>query len=426
MLFLRLALAAFGMALALNAYSQEPKKDVGYYLQQAAKSYREKNFSAYLENAKTVLKVRPAQPRYLYNAACAYALTGDHREAIALLGKIANMGLTYAPESDEDLASLRGTKEFQAVVDRFASNLKPVSHSSPAFTIDQKGLITESVAYDDKTKTYYVSSVHKRKVISVDSRGNVKDFSKPGDGLWSAMGLKSDSRRRHLWVATAAHAQMMDLEKGDDGRSGIFKYDLDTGKLLKRYLLPNLPQKHWLGDIVITRAGDVFATDSLNPQIYRISKKTDTLELFADVPPMISPQGLALTPDETSLFIADYSLGIFKLDLITKKLTELTAPGIATIGIDGMYFYKGDLIAIQNGTRPHRVVRFKLNKNLDAIGSFETLEANNPLFDEPTLGVIVKDTLFYIANSQWGAIDKNGALSQPDKLVEPLILKVKL
>jgi hypothetical protein len=410
----------------LNAFPQEPKKDVGHYLREAAKAHKEKNYPAYLENAKAALNLRPAQPRYLYNVACGYALIGDQRAAVALLGRIANMGLVYPVDTDGDLASLRGTRGFEAIVDKIASNKTLISRSSTAFMLDQKGLITESIAYDTKTHTYYISSVHKRKVVRVDSEGTVKDFSKPVDGLWSAMGIKADSKRRHLWVATAGHPQMIGFEKGEDGRSGIFKYDLDTGRLIKKYLLPNQPNKHWLGDVVITRSGDVFATDSLNPQIYRISKKTDKLELFAEMPPMVSPQGLALTPDEKSMFIADYSMGIFKLDLKTKKITELPAPQIATVGVDGMYFYNGSLIAIQNGTTPHRVVRFKLSKSLDAIENFETLEANNPLFDEPTLGVIVNDTLFYIANSQWGAIDKDGNLSQPEKLAYPLILKLKL
>ena len=413
-------------ACVLSTFSQEPNKDLPYYLLQARKAHQEKNYSAFLDNSRSALEMRPGHPRYLYNVACGYALTGDKSSALALLSRIANMGLAYDVESDDDLASLRETREFEAIAARFVSNRTPVNNSSTAFTIDQKGLITESIAFDTRTKTYYIGSVHKRKVISIDSRGNVKDVSKPEDGLWSAMGMKADSSRRHLWVATAAHAQMAGFEKAEDGRSGIFKYDLDTGRLLKKYLLPNGPQKHWLGDVIVTRSGDVYATDSLNPQIYRISKKTDTLELFADVPPMVSPQGLALTPDEKSLFVADYSMGVFKIDLQTKKVTELRDPQIATVGVDGMYFYNGDLIAIQNGTTPHRVVRFKLSKRLDAIESFETLEANNPLFDEPTLGVIVKDTLFYIANSQWGAIDRNGALSQPEKLTNPVILKLKL
>jgi hypothetical protein len=77
----------------------------------------------------------------------------------------------------------------------------------------------------------------------------------------------------------------------------------------------------------------------------------------------------------------------------------------------GMYFYKNSLIAIQNGIRPHRVVRFFLNKNFDGVERAEIIEANNPLFNEPTLGVLVQGTFYYVANSQWGSFNKTARFS---------------
>jgi hypothetical protein len=107
--------------------------------------------------------------------------------------------------------------------------------------------------------------------------------------------------------------------------------------------------------------------------------------------------------------------------------TQLSAgPAVALIGIDGLYFYRGSLIAIQNGTRPHRVVRISLSADLKRAEGLTILEANNPLFDEPTLGVVVRDDFYYVANSQWGAFDRAGLIASPEKLRETLILKTKL
>jgi hypothetical protein len=63
---------------------------------------------------------------------------------------------------------------------------------------------------------------------------------------------------------------------------------------------------------------------------------------------------------------------------------------------------------------------------MSRIERLETIEANNPLFDEPTLGVLVKDTFYLIANSQWGMIDEKGQLAPAEKLKEPVVLKIKL
>ena len=51
---------------------------------------------------------------------------------------------------------------------------------------------------------------------------------------------------------------------------------------------------------------------------------------------------------------------------------------------------------------------------------------NNPLFKEPTLGVVVKQDLFYVANSQWGSFDKGGVLWPIERLKEPVILRLHL
>ena len=56
----------------------------------------------------------------------------------------------------------------------------------------------------------------------------------------------------------------------------------------------------------------------------------------------------------------------------------------------------------------------------------EVLEANNPLFDEPTLGALVNEYFYFIANSQWGLVDDKAQLGPAEKLADPIILKIKL
>jgi len=406
---------------------QATQKDVRYYSQQAIKAYEEKNYAAYLENMRMAVSLRPNNPILLYNLAGAYALMGNRQESLAQLGRVAQMGMSYQPASDTDFTSVKDSEEFKNILKRFEANKSPVGHSTPAFNIHEKGLITEGLAYDAAEDSFYVSSVRARKILKVGRDGVAKDFAVERDGLWSAMGMKVDAKRRHLWVATAAVPQMMNYSKEEDGQSGVLKFDLRTGKLIKKYILSNKPAPHWLGDLTVNSSGDVFATDSLTPALYVIREGSDRLEPLLEGAPFVSPQGLDFSADERNLFIADYSKGLFVYDTKSGKLSQLSAPSNATlIGIDGLYFYRGSLIGIQNGTRPHRVVRIFLNDALKGVERLEVIEANNPLFDEPTLGVLVKDSFYYIADSQWGAVDKNGKLAPEDRLREPVILKTKL
>lgn len=402
-------------------------KDARYYNQEAIKAYRLKDFAAYLENMIQANRLRPDQPTYMYNLAGAYALNGNKKEAIAWLSIVAEMGLIYPAVEDDDFDSIKEVKEFKAVLKVFERNKAPISHSSEGFSLEEMGLVTEGLAYDPATKMFYVSSIHKRKIVSVNTKGEARNFSKEEDGLWSVQGMKVDARRRILWVCSTAFPQMMNFAEGDKNHTGVFKYDLKTGRLIKKFLLPDTTNGHAFGDLVVHPSGDVFVTDSVTPAIYVIPRQKERLELYLEPESFTSPQGLDFSADGKQMFVADYGRGVFVIDLKTKKVRKLeSTPNLSLLGIDGLYFYQGDLITIQNGVRPHRVIRWFLNKPMDRVERSEVIEANNPLFDEPTLGVIVNNDFYYIANSQWESVNEKGQLAPQEKLRKPLVLKARL
>jgi hypothetical protein len=422
--------AFFIVALAFQTTLRaqiEEAKTVSDYQKRALTAYKAKDFAASLENFKKAAELVPNYPRFIYNIAALETMLGNKTEALKALNQLADLGLVFAIDKEKDFEPLTNSDEFKALLKKFEDNKSPTGKSEPAFTVDEKGLITESVAYDPTTQTFYVSSVHKRKIISLDKNGATKTFADQQDGLWSVLGMKVDGKRRHLWVASSAFSQMINFKKEEEGFSGLFKFDLDTGKLIKKYILPNAVAGHALGDLIVNSGGDIFATDSLTPALYVIRLQKDELELFLENDWFVSPQGLTFSADEKHLFMADYARGIFTIDVQTKKVVYLRPPSNATLhGIDGLYFHQGSLIAIQNGVNPNRIIRVALSADLKQLKKFAVLEANNPSFDEPTLGVIVKSSFYFIANSQWGKVDDNGKLAPVEKLQNALILKMKL
>lgn len=413
--------AAFAGAQTSAELSESAKLE-----RQATEDYKAKNYAKFLENIKRAGELRPNHPRLIYTLADAYALNDKPDEALTILERLAAMDLFFAIEKDDDFKSLFDSPRFKKIQAEFAENQKAVNRSEKAFTIPQKDLITESVAYDAAANRFFVSSIHKRKIVAVDASGKVSDFSTDADGLWSVSGIRVDEKRKILWAATTALPQMKDFQKADDGKSGVFKYDLKTGKLLKKYLLPNENAKHALGDLIVAKNGDVYASDSVSPNIYRITSEKDELEIFLTSEYFSSLQGLAFSPDEKILFAADYPKGIFRIEMKEKKIAQIKPDANTNlIAIDGLYFHRGNLIAIQNGFRPHRVARLFLNKDFSRITKSETLEANHADFNEPTLGAIVGDNFYFIANSQWNLFDDNNKLAE-DKLKEPVILRLKL
>jgi hypothetical protein len=414
------------VAASESAINEEPPKTARYYRQQAAAAYKNKDYPTALANLNKAKELIPDHPTLFYNIAAIFALQGKGAEAIASLSKIADMGIALRPEKDPDFGSIKDNAEFKSILNRFDKNRLPVVRSSTAFTVHERGLITEGLAYDPADQTFFVSSAHKRRILSIGKSGEMSTLATEQDGLFSVLGMKVEPDRRHLWVTSTATSQMISFKKEEDGTSAIFKFDLRTKKLLKKYVLPNSGKKHALGDLTIQSNGDVFSTDSLSPAVYVIPHQTDEIELFLENLEFVSPQGLAFSDDERHLFVADYSTGLFDIDVRTKKLFHFApVAGATLLGVDGLYFYKGVLIGVQNGVTPQRIVRLFLSSDSKKVERFEVLEANNPLFLEPTLGVIVKDEFFFIANSQWPLVDETGKLSE-DKLQDPLILKIKL
>jgi tetratricopeptide (TPR) repeat protein len=424
----RTALAAVVLLSACLVPAQEGQRhDARHYETLAGKAYQSKDYAAFLENMKRAAELRPDHPRIVYNLSAAYALNGRKAEAVDWLGRLARMGLAYPAEKDDDFASLRDSREFAQVLALLRKNGSPVGDAAHAFTVHERGLVPESVAYDPATKSFYVSSVYRRKILRVTSKGEVTEFATERDGLWSVMGMKVDAARRELWVCTAAQPQMSNYVAAERGRSGVFRFDLRTGRLAGKYMLPDDSKQHWLGDLAVNSRGDVYATDSLSPALYLLRRGADKFEAVLEGEPFVSPQGLDFSPDEKRLFVADYSKGVFVVDLGTKRYAPLApAPDSTMLGIDGLYFHRGQLVAVQNGVNPNRVVRLFLSKDLGRVERFQTAAANLPAFDEPTLGVVVKDDFYFVANSQWGTVDGQGRLAPTEKLKEPVVLKLKL
>ena len=117
-------------------------------------------------------------------------------------------------------------------------------------------------------------------------------------------------------MATAAVPQMLDYDSTEGGRSGLFRFDLATAKRYRQG--PHIARQsapHLLGDLTIARNGDVYATDSRAPIVWRLRAGRDSLERFVDSPLLLNAQGLTFTPDEKALYLADYSRGMLKIDL---------------------------------------------------------------------------------------------------------------
>ena len=423
-----LLLASFLLATqAATAQAQsDPVLESRKHYRAAVEAYQAGDRSAYLEHARQAQALRPDHGGVTWALASASALAGDTAGAFRALRRFAALGYWGDLAADSDFVSLRGSQAYSALARRLAANQAPVTASRVAFELPDRELLTEGLAYDSAAGEFLVGSVRKGRIFRIGRDGRVSPFAVVEGGHWAPLGLRVDGGRGALWVATMALPQTAGYQPADSNRSAILQYDLRSGRLRRRYE-PGAGEPHAIGDLILTRNGDVFASDSRAPILYRIGAGTDSLEAFIRTPLLLSGQGLALTPDERTLYLADYSRGLLRVDLATRGVTLVkTADSVLALGVDGLYYHGGHLIGIQNGVEPHRVVRFALAPSGDRIVGVEVLERAHSRYQEPTLGVLVNGELFYIANSQWERFGADGRIPDPAVLERPVVLRLPL
>ena len=384
-----------------------------------------KDWPALVAESRRVVALAPRSMRALYGLAGALSLNGEKAEALAVLGRLADYGVRYDLGANHDLDGLAGDPGLAAVAKRMQELGTPIGHGVPAFTLPEKDLLVEGVAHDAKTGAFFVSSVHRRKILKVDAGGQVSEFVKEGqDGLFSATALAFDAPRRALYVSSAATALMVGARKEEEGTSAVLEFDADSGRLRRR-LSPPDADGH-LSDLAVGPDGTLYVADPETGRIYVARAGADSLSRLVDKGPIVSAQGMTLSSDGKTLFVADYLQGVARVDLATGVVRLLEIPEkLAVTGIDGLALAGDSLVGIQNGLEPHRVLRLRLDPAATRIVEGTILERANPAFDEPTLGVVVGRDFFYVANSQYGAFGDDG---RPDEshLKPTVILKLPL
>ena len=93
--------------------------------------------------------------------------------------------------------------------------------------------------------------------------------------------------------------------------------------------------------------------------------------------------------------------------------------------MDGLWLHKGELVAVQNGTSPMRIIALRLSGDGTRIIGHRVLEQAHPEWTEPLGGSIAGDALYYVATGQWDRYDK-GALRDGADAIPTVIRRLPL
>jgi sugar lactone lactonase YvrE len=378
------------------------------------------DWHSYVTSARELKEFVNESPDSLLELTRAEIRVGELAEAMRNVQEFTRMGQsTDLLETSTEFAPLRRRSGFAEIQRTMKANRTSIGHALIAFQLSDSNLLAEDVDYDPQASQFLVTSVRENKIISI-VKGVIHDFAKAPEN-WPMLALKVDSRRGLVWATEVAMQGFVFAPESDWGRSAVLCYDLRNGNLLRRI---EGPPGGALGDMTLTENGDAIISDGEGGGIYRVLPKSDVLERL-DNGDFISPQTPAMHPDGKHILVPDYVRGIGILELGTKQVRWLSMGGrFALNGIDGLYFDRGRLIAVQNGTSPERVVVFTLDAALTRIVSERVIERSTPTLGDPTHGVIVDDDFYYIANSGWNVVDEHGNVKPGTERSAPRIMRV--
>jgi sugar lactone lactonase YvrE len=310
-------------------------------------------------------------------------------------------------------APLKSEAEFRQLAERVRRGFPPVHRARVQLTLAQDDLFPEGLGVDAAKRVFFIGSMHHNKIVRITESGEIEDLVK--EGLYDLMpvgGVHVDPADHSVWCAT---------DPGERNRSEIVHFDAQ-GELVERYAAPGTGP-HDLNDLVLRGESEIFVTDTDGNRVYRFDRKSHRFASLELSRPVFYPNGITLTDDGKVLYVADF-LGVQRMDLRANEAQEVKPAVRDTLaGADGLYWYKGGLVGIQNSTSLRRVMRWKLSRDGRSVVASETLERGTELVHDPTTGAILDDKFYFMTNTGLDNLDDNGRIVDATKL-EPLHIAV--
>ena len=333
----------------------------------------------------------------LFNA---YLDAGRRADAAQAAADLIERGYVFSPRAQEMLLGLDPTDMQLAVFGLQEVRGQPVEASQTQTSLPADAQLVEGVALDRRSGRLFASTIVSRGLFEIDREGHFRrvPLEKPG----SLAGMALDDARRTLWVASGKYDQ---TPAADPGEPGIIGLNLETGQSARK--VP--PEGASLGDIALAPDGTLYASDPVSGAIYFAGPQLWQLWPLVEPGTFRSPQGVV--PWEGGLIVSDYAYGLAFVDSAGRAHRIEAAAPMLLDGIDGMWRHGNDIIAVQNGVRPARIVKLTMSRDGRRVTALRVLERAHSAWTEPVGGSIVGDDLIYVATGQWDRFGDGGVPS---------------
>lgn len=281
----------------------------------------------------------------------------------------------------------------------------------------EKDLIPEGFAIDGNTKKIYLNSLKSNKIVRSSLDGsNPENFIETNEHNYLA-GFGMTTKGDTLYALGNSLIE-------DKNKSILLLLQLSSGELIDSYSIDD-EESHYLNDLAISSANEIFITDSQSNKIYKIQRPSKTIEIYLNSEEIPNANGIAISDNNDYLYLAS-DKGICVVETVSKKL--INEPKDAYSSIDGLKFHKNNLYGIVNGWDDQSLnglFKFALDKAQSEILESKRLVEFTENFKIPTTFDILDGNIYFVINTQLDNYDGNKIIDLK-KLESYTIMKTKV
>jgi len=404
-----LAASLLVLASAAHAQTVDPTSDLGQFRdarEQGMKALDAHDTTAALDAFDKAEALIPDSPSILLLKTQAYLAENRKDQAHAQL---------VAYEKRGYIVDLKKNPDFAAVWDGDldalqAANTAPVGQMHEAASVPGFVLGEGLASGGDRL---YVSGVRNGSLTVVSAEGAKPLMTfRPGVAAYG-LGVHDGN----LWAATAASRQTKGYEPKADVTSKIVVVNPANGAIINSFSDPSKDRN--FGHMLLGR-DDLYVADTNHGEVLRLNGYAGKLQVLVPEGYFDTPEALAENGDASVLIVSDFIAGLYRVDLVKGALVHIKPPaGGSLLGLSQLVRDGNDLIGVETGFKPNRIVRLHMSPDWSSVESEEVLLRSDDVLAQPTGGVVEDGHFIFIAKSQWSNLDDRGnALSDsPDPVV---------
>lgn len=280
------------------------------------------------------------------------------------------------------------------------------------YTVSLSALYPEGIDYDTKNNRFVISSFNKGAVYTLSSDGKAFSQLINDNNLIAATGVFTDEANDRIIVVSgdAGASEKSAAAAANAGKRGYLAfYNALTGVLMKsidlKLLVPN--GAVFPNDIAVDKDGNVYITDSFSPILYKIDTNYNA-SVFMNDPQFSVPAGSfglnGIVYDSNGFLLVAHTQSnkLFKVNIASKQITEVSATSANLKTPDGLEWINGKLAVVENGLSDGKIHILKSTDNwASAVQSEEFVVGKNEF---PTTAVTTPNGKLYVLHSWLGKL----------------------